>query len=65
MVLTTPSRGLLLSFPLQTQSVAAARISLEFEALHPFPLMLDPFALEDGHVTWDGDGLDDGAEIHS
>jgi hypothetical protein len=62
-ILLAPNRTVLLSFPLRIDVGAAAEIALEFEGMHPYPLMLDPFALEDGRVTWDGDGMDDWAEV--
>ena len=52
-LLTVPSRGLLLAFPLRTPARVVTQTALEFEALHPYPLMLDPFLLENGRVSWD------------
>jgi hypothetical protein len=60
-ILVAPSRGLLLSFALDLPTRVITQVALEFEQSHPFPLMLDPFALEDGDVMWDTDDLPDEA----
>jgi len=49
-----PRTNTLLGFSLDVPTRVAADIVVEFEAGAPYPLMLDPFLLEDGELTWGG-----------
>jgi hypothetical protein len=49
-----PRTNTLLGFSLDVPTRVAADIVVDFEAGAPYPLMLDPFRLEDGELTWVG-----------
>lgn len=53
-IFTAPSRGLLLGFPIDTPPASVDQLTEEAERLDPHPLLLDPFRLVDGRLTWDG-----------
>ena len=53
-VFTTPARNQLLSFDAQTPARAIGEITVGLEELDPHPLLLDPFVLHDGLLTWEG-----------
>jgi hypothetical protein len=58
-VLAAPGRHTLLSFPMDAPTLAVAEIVVEMERSELAPLFLDPFALCDGEVIWEGDLVDD------
>ena len=58
-VLAAPGRHTLLSFPMDAPTLAVAEIVVEMEQSELAPLFLDPFALCDGEVIWEGDLVDD------
>jgi hypothetical protein len=53
-VFTTPSRGLLMSFPIDTDVETVVAFTTHFEDLDPHPLLLDPFVLERGELRFEG-----------
>jgi hypothetical protein len=53
-ILITPSRASLVSFPIATPIHVMADVLLDLESREAFPLALDPFALEDRVVVWNG-----------
>lgn len=53
-VFTTPSRGLLMSFPIDTDVETVVTFTTHFEELDPHPLLLDPFVLEAGELRFAG-----------
>lgn len=53
-VFTAPARNSLFAFDASTPSRAIAEITIQFEALDPHPLEMDPFVLLDGTLSWDG-----------
>jgi hypothetical protein len=59
-VLAAPGRHTLLSFPLDAPTLGIGEIVVDIEQGELTPLFLDPFAMYDGEVIWEGDGgLDD------
>jgi hypothetical protein len=54
-VLAAPGRHTLLSFPMDAPTLSVAEIAVEVEQSELTPLFLDPFALYDGEVIWEGD----------
>ena len=52
--LIAPARHSLICFGPAIPSRVIAEIAVTLEADEPHPLMLDPFLLEDGRLTWDG-----------
>lgn len=54
LILTAPTRSLLLAFPTDTPPESIDLITEEAERLDPHPLLLDPFRFTDGRLTWDG-----------
>jgi hypothetical protein len=55
LIVATPSRETLLAFSTDIPGWVIAEIGVEFECRHPFPLLLDPFLLEDGRIEWQPD----------
>lgn len=53
-VFTTPARNSLFAFDATTPPRAIAEITIQFEALDPHPLEMDPFVLAGGTLSWDG-----------
>lgn len=51
-ILATPRRNTLLSFDMDTSPAVAAHVAIDIEVNAAFPLLLDPFLLEDGEVIW-------------
>jgi hypothetical protein len=51
-IFATPRRNTLLSFDMDTAPAVAAHVAIDIEVNAAFPLLLDPFLLEDGEVTW-------------
>jgi hypothetical protein len=59
-ILAAPGRHTLVSFPVDAPTLAVAEIVVDLEQGELAPLFLDPFAMYDGEVIWEGgDGLDD------
>jgi hypothetical protein len=58
-VLAAPGRHTLLSFPMDAPTLAVAEIVVDMEQSELTPLFLDPFALCDSEVIWEGDLVDD------
>jgi hypothetical protein len=58
-VLAAPGRHTLMSFPMDAPALAVAEIVVGMEQGELVPLFLDPFALCDGDVVWEGDLTDD------
>jgi hypothetical protein len=58
-ILAAPGRHTLLSFPMDAPTLAVAEIVVDMEQSELAPLFLDPFALCDGEVIWEGDLVDD------
>lgn len=60
-IFMAPGHGVLISFPPTMPHGLAADVAIDFERSELYPLMLDPFAIEDGRVVWGGayDDLDD------
>jgi hypothetical protein len=58
-VLAAPGRHTLLSFPLDAPTLGVAEIVVDMEQGELAPLFLDPFALCDGEVIWEGDLSED------
>ena len=58
-VLAAPGRHTLMSFPMDAQTLGIAEIVIDMEQQELAPLFLDPFALCDGEVIWEGDLVDD------
>jgi hypothetical protein len=58
-VLAAPGRHTLMSFPMDAPTLRVAEIVVDIEQQELAPLFLDPFALCDGEVIWDGDLVDD------
>jgi hypothetical protein len=58
-VLAAPGRHTLLSFPLEAPTLGVAEIVVDMEQGELAPLFLDPFALCDGEVIWEGDLSED------
>ena len=54
-ILAAPGRHTLLSFPMDAPTMAVAEIAVDVEMGELMPLFLDPFALCDGEVIWEGD----------
>jgi hypothetical protein len=61
-VFTTPSRNMILSFDATVPMHAILDMTTLFEDADPHPLLLDPFVLRDGRLSWAGLVLDDGDE---
>ena len=53
-IFTAPSRGLLLAFPIETPTESIDLLTEEAQRLDPHPLLLAPFRLSTGRLTWDG-----------
>lgn len=53
-IFTVPSRNMLLSFEVSVPDQAIFDVTASLEELDPHPLMLDPFRLIGGRLTWDG-----------
>ncbi len=53
-ILAAPRRDTLLSFSPNIPERIAGEIVVDFEIDAPYPLMLDPFVLEDGALSWVG-----------
>jgi hypothetical protein len=51
-IFAAPRRNTLLSFDINTATAVAAHVVVDVEVNAAFPLLLDPFLLEDGEVTW-------------
>jgi hypothetical protein len=51
---TAPARHALLAFGPGTPAGVVAEITVMLEGEEPHPLLLDPFVLEDGRLTWEG-----------
>jgi hypothetical protein len=59
-VFGAPGRSVLISLPLRTPSEIVAHILIDLEMGQTWPLMLDPFVLLDGRLSWDsGDDSED------
>jgi len=58
-VLAAPGRHTLMSFPMDAPTLGVAEIVVDMELQELAPLFLDPFALCDGEVIWEGDLIDD------
>jgi hypothetical protein len=59
-ILAAPGRHTLLSFPMDAPTMAVAEIAVDLEMSELMPLFLDPFAMYDGEVIWEGDhGMDE------
>lgn len=61
-VFTVPARNMLVAFDARTPARAIVDVTIGLEELDLNPLMLEPFAFIDGHLTWEGlapDPLDD------
>lgn len=52
-VFGAPSRSVLISLPLGTPPEIVAHIVIDFEMAETWPLMLDPFVLLGGRLSWD------------
>lgn len=62
-VFGAPGRSLLISLPLRTPSEIVAHILIDLEMGQTWPLMLDPFVLLDGRLSWDsGDDSEDAVD---
>ena len=53
-IFTAPARNMLLSFDFRVPPTAIVEITVGFEGMDPHPLLLDPFALVDGELRWEG-----------
>lgn len=53
-IFTAPTRSLMLAFPIDTPPESIDSLTEEAERLDPHPLMLDPFRLIAGQLSWDG-----------
>jgi uncharacterized protein YtpQ (UPF0354 family) len=53
-IIATPSRGVLLSLPMEMPPRVAADIVTDFESRGPLPLLLDAFYFRDGSFGWTG-----------
>ena len=53
-VFTTPGRNVLVSFDARVPMRAIADMTVGLEDLEPHPLLLEPFLLQDGRLTWAG-----------
>jgi hypothetical protein len=58
LILAAPTRELLLAFSPDIPIRVIAGIAIEFESRYPYPLMIDPFLLEDGRIEWQLDRED-------
>ena len=59
-IFAAPGRSIIISIPIDTPERVAAEIVVDMESLIHLPLLLDPFALVDGRLTWqDLDRLDE------
>jgi len=56
-VFTAPTRNALLSFDSTVPPQAIAEISMLMEQSDPHPLLIDPFVLEGGRLSWDGSAV--------
>lgn len=54
LILTAPTRSMLLAFPSDTPPESVDGLTEEAERLDPHPLLLDPFRFTSGRLTWDG-----------
>ena len=54
-ILAAPGRHTLLSFRMDAPTLAVAEIAVDVEMSELMPLFLDPFAMYDGEVIWEGD----------
>jgi hypothetical protein len=61
-VFVAPSRSMLLSFDARVPSATVVDVTLGLESLDPHPLLLDPFLLSDGQLSWQGYSDGDAAE---
>src|SRR5690606_37841869 len=52
---TAPTRGSLIAFGPATPSRVVVGVTVELESMDPHPLLLDPFALIDGELHWQGE----------
>lgn len=59
-VFTTPARPALLSFDARTPKRAIVDATLAFEEMDDHPLLIDPFVLEGGRLSWSGFFEDEG-----
>lgn len=62
-IFTTPARNMLLSFDASIPTRAIGEITVGLEELDPHPLLLDPFTLRGGVLSWDG--LEGGTSIEA
>jgi len=53
-VFTAPGRNMLLSFDASVPAHVIVEMTTGLEDLDPHPLLLDPFALKGGHLSWEG-----------
>ena len=53
-IFTAPTRSLLLAFPIDTPTESIDLLTEEAQRLDPHPLLLPPFRLSAGRLTWDG-----------
>ena len=51
-IFAVPKRNTLLSFSTDISTVVAAHVAVDIEVNAAYPLLLDPFLLEDGEVVW-------------
>ncbi|MEO8510997.1 MAG: hypothetical protein ABI534_07105 [Chloroflexota bacterium] len=51
-VFTTPTRNVLIAFDAQVPLRAVMDVTVALEELDPHPLMLEPFLLRDGRLSW-------------
>jgi hypothetical protein len=58
-VLAAPGRHTLMSFPMDAPTLGIAEIVVDMEQQELLPLFMDPFALVDGEVIWEGNLIDD------
>lgn len=58
-VFTVPARNALLAFDSQVPARVVAEVTIGLEELDPHPLLLDPFVLSDGRLSWEGTAADD------
>lgn len=61
-IFTAPTRNALVSFGAQVPMRAVMDVTVGFEELDPHALMLEPFFLRDGRLSWSGTFPDDGID---